>query len=251
MYKHTILSFIFLFSSALASAQYMKRNGEFSDAVEGDALFSLVDSTFIYTEMEEPLWYKGSKRVVFNIDDMNADSTLKPGAKLFDSDLNEIGEIIRTTEVKEVFDLGGFRRGDYRTGILEGYVSSFEFHAGSRPENALMDAMNNTRGNAGRLIVPVIEEFPFENESVNGYNVFVLRDYDQHNSEYNEYPFRILIVMRGSSSLICIITQTEMIESSSAKETSEDFGRNFTWFQRKNDRLAEDMESLMYKFLPI
>lgn len=235
----------------MASAQFMKRNGEFSDAVEGDALFSLVDSTFIYTEMEEPLWYKGSKRVVFDINDMNADSTLQPGAKLYDSDLNIIGEVIRTTEVKEIFDLGGFRRDDYRTGILEGYVSSFEFHAGSRPENALMDAMNNARGNAGRLIVPILTEFPFENESVNGYNVYVLRDRDQHNSEYDEYPFRILIVMRGSSSLICIISQSEPIKSATAKDNSEDFGRYFTWFQRQNDRLAEDMESLMYKFLPI
>lgn len=249
MYKQLLLV---LFGSVLSTTsfgQYMKRNGKFTDAVEGTPLFTLADSTFIYTKFVEPLWYEGSARVVFNIDDMAGDSTLPEGAKLYNEDLEIIGEVKNDVRVNEVFPIGGFRKDDYYSAILKGFVASFEFHPNTRPENAVAKALSSRRGT--REVVPVLESLPFKMEKQGSYNVWVLEDEDQHNSEAKDYPFRMLVVMRGLSSVVCIISLTEPVESPMQEEITEEYGRYYTWFQRRNDRFEEEMKDIMYRYLPI
>ncbi len=228
----------------------MKADGVFVDAIDGEELFSLKDSTFIWTEKAEPLWYRGAKRVLFEEKMMTPDSLLPIGTKLYNDDLEEIGEVINPVRLEEFVDVEGFRKSQYASGILRGYVSSFETHIKSRPEDYIQDALEGRRGNVATKLEPVLSALPFETDVQGGYTVHVLYNKDEHNSE-DAFPFRILLIMRGGGVLISVISMEGYIESENVKDTSEDFGRYFTWFQRRNDRLEEDVQDLMYNYLPL
>lgn len=240
-----------LVASHSSQAQFTKDNSEFTDAPDGTVLFELNEGQFIWSELSETMWYKGSKRVVFTIDQMTADSTLPAGVTLLNENMEEIGKTISEVPIEEVLELGGFRRDEYRTGILRGFVNSFDLKVNSRPEQAIAKALKEERGSAGQILEPLLAEYPFEyHEGVDGYDVYVLRNMDAENHE-EDFPFRILIVMRGSSSLICTVSRHEFIDGKRYKAQEETLSGFYTWYQRPNPRLLDSVDEIVYSYLPL
>ncbi len=248
--RYILSTLCFLMIGTPTYGQFMKPNGVFLDAVEGEELFELKDSTFIWTEKAELLWFRAAKRVLFDEDALTPDSLLPPGTVLYNDDLEEIGRVINPVRLEEYIDVDGFRRSSFASGILRGYVSNFETHINSRPENSIQSALSGRRGNVAAKIQPVLEALPFETDTEGSYTVHVFYDKDQHNSD-GAFPFRMLLIMRGGSVLVCTVSMEGHIESEKAKDQSESLGRYYTWFQRKNDRLEEEIENLTYNYLPL
>lgn len=245
-----LLPILGLILSNTLSAQIMKVGGELVDAVDGNTLITFSDSASLYSEVENPLWYAVSKRIIFDEDDLNADSTLSEGAQIFDYEGNPIGEVKATIQVEEIFQHEGFRMSDYRTGIVKGYVSKFDTYTGSRAEDALESAFNGSRRVNGRDLQSTLKELGFKEELSNGMNVWVLRNTDEENSEHNEFPFRILVIMRGTN-IQCVVTTTERISSSMEREYYEERGRHYTWLGQANNRNRETISDIVYEYLPL
>lgn len=236
--------------SCQLSAQIMKSGGEILDGVEGTTLVTFSDSTTLYSEIETPLWYAVSKRIIFEEDDLNADSTLSEGAEIFDYEGEPIGRVNSTVEVSEIYEHRGFRMSSYRTGIIKGFVSKFDTYTGTRPEDAISNAFGGARRVSGRDLESKLKELGFKREESNGMNVWVLRNVDEENSEYNEFPFRVLVVMRGNN-IQCIVTTTERISINSERDYYEERGRHFSWLTQPNDRNKETISNIVYEYLPL
>lgn len=233
------------------NAQYVKRDGEFKDAVDGETLFTLTDRSFIWaTRAENRLWYDAGKRVIFDIGQMSADSVLSAGTVLYNEDYEVIGSVKQPTDVHSVLEFGGFRKDEFHSGIIKGFISTYDCYVNSRPEDAVTDVLESARGNVGRALAPVLSDFPFETESSGQYTVHVLLNRDQENFR-EDFPFRMIIVMRGEASIICIVSETEYIRADKAKGEEQMNSHYITWFQRSNPRMTEEIESIIYRYLPL
>lgn len=239
-------------SPFFSQAQILKDGCEFLDTIQGNVLVTFTaDGLSSYTEKASALWYYGSKRIVFDESDLTPDSTLIEGAELFNYEGDPIGVVNAEIKVEQILEHTGFRMADYRTGIIHGYLSKFDTRTNSRPEDALEKLFNENQRVNGRELIPLLEELGFEEESVDGFNVYVLRNFDQNNPESVEFPFRVLLIMRGSSSIQCMVTTTERIETISERDYSLERGRHYTWFQVPNNRIKEQFTSIVYKYLPL
>lgn len=246
--KSTLLFTLLTTCSFVSSAQYIKGQGSVKDEVEGQTLFTLNEGTFIYSDKSEALWYEVSKRVVFHIDQLTPDSTLPAGTKLFDDNLEEIGEVQSETPVEQITAMTGFRRGDYRVGILKGYCSTFDTKTNSRPEGAIENALEG-RGSQAQLLSEVHEAYNWEEEVYDNYKVWVLRNTDENNYPENP-PMRLMLVWRGAT-LVCILSPKAYITGNKSKEQSEIANGDVysTWFQRPNARLSEEIETIALRYL--
>lgn len=239
------------FFSATLSAQIMKSGGELVDAVDGNTLVTFTDSTSLYSEIEDPLWYSISKRIAFDEDDLNADSTLSEGVELYDYEGNPIGTVKATIAVTDIFNHTGFRMSSFQTGIIKGFASKFDTYPNSRAENAIEDMMTDSRRVNARELVPKLKTLGFVEEESNGMTVWVLRNSDEENSEFNEFPFRVLVIMRGGNNIQCVVTTTEKISSSSEREYYKERGRHFTWMTTASARNRETINNIVYEYLPL
>lgn len=243
------LTVLFVILSFSATAQFSKPDAEFKDAVDGTTLFTLKDSTFFFGARSEPLWYEGSKRIIFDIKLMTADSVLPADTDFMNEDYEIIGKTSQDVDLKEVLQFGGYRKDEFHSAIITGYVSTFDTYVNSRPEDAVSDALSERRGNLSQLLAPIISGFNFEVDNVEGYTVYVLYNKDAENSE-DRFPPRLILVMRSSASLIGIISESEYIEANKTKGNEEVVRRYVTWFQRPNPRTTEQFENIIYHYLP-
>lgn len=237
-----------VFSQLPTFAQYIKQTGEIVDEVDGNPLFTLEDRTFVYSEKSEALWFHISKKVAFKMSDLSADSTLSHGAILYDQDLEEIGRVKSEVKVIQVTGMNGIRRSDYRWGIVKGYCSTFDTYTNSRPEDAITDALEG-RGQHAQLLSEVMANYPWESDNSSNYSISVLRNEDENNFNENP-PYRIILVWRGST-LMAIISPKEYIRGNKSKSESKivEDTQFATWFQRPNDRLIAEIESIVFNYL--
>ncbi|GGH67838.1 hypothetical protein [Phaeocystidibacter marisrubri] len=245
--KYTLLFLLTTFCFT-AQAQFIKNTGEIKDAVDGKTLFTLEDKTFIYAEVSEPLWYEISKRVVFDVAGLTADSTLSKGTVLYNDDLEPIGEVQAEVEVIQITPYDGFRKDEYRIGIVKGFCSTFDTYTNSLPESAISDALEG-RGQQAQLLSEVMSQFDWEEETYGQYTASILRNYDENNYVRN-VPFRIIIIWRGSN-IMAILSQKDYIDGNKSKDQTRIIEESVycTWFQRPNARLLEEIENIAFDYI--
>lgn len=251
----TSRNFYFLFAmlfGILAQAQNLKKDASIKDTIDGKTIMKLKAGESLYTFSPDISWYKMRKAVwVEKANFSESDSMLAAGTKLYNQYKEEIGEL--TTEVKAL-ETGPPINRSLRKHILvivEGYVSKYDIDRNSIPEEVLEKLLNKGKtNNRIGVLQEALDSLGFFQETLGEMTAYILLE--KNRTLGPDDVFRIIIVVRGGSSVPLILTRDQPLNLNHIRESDEKHsGVRYYWFIKPMAGIKTEAEDVMYKYLPL
>jgi hypothetical protein len=247
----TIFAAFFTLVFIGAHAQLLKRQTKVFNAIEGEELFELVDSTQVSLGNVQDSWY--NTQIVALVERANwneGDSTVSAESIIYNSDKQEIGKTLVGFKAKasRIEDVRKYRKHVWVQ--LEGYVSKRNVHYNSIPEKGLEKIINTkSQGGKQEIFENFFETYEFKKVETSDYTLWVYLD--KNASIEEEKPYRAIVIFRGETSLFCVVTNDRPFTMTKLKMTKEDGSGTYYFVSKPNDKAFEAITDEVYSFIPL
>lgn len=215
-----------------------------------EKLFELAQGEKFYSFPEEEGWYK-IRKIVYTAEGIVPGRSLPSGTILYNEEGEKIGQTMSEVKAQEADTLSRFRKEDRMVAVLEGYVFKTKIEDGSIPEPYLQKALfEKSYRDQKEMLQKLVNDFGFEEAEEFGSSLNARVLYEKHTSVKEDKNFRIILVYRGST-LYGIITHRHRVEAPKIKHKVEDDPYYMIYFFKPSDSQVEEMENMMYTYMPL
>lgn len=232
---------------ALSGKAQLVRNS--ATMVKNDGTAVLLDSVRIYaTDLSDGQY----TAVIFakvhgDFIALAEDSTVLEGAKLYHSKDSIIGSVSGTFEVDTLWPSTARRMSKYYDVVLSGKVSSKDLHRKSFPTLQIEDFFSSNRGAIYEKLTDELKVTGWTTKSFGEYEAW---SYMNDQSTPWAPEFQALIIFR-SGIPYCLVNQGEAFDYEKVKAKEKRNTGTYYFFQRPNDRFFQEIEDIVYDYIPL
>lgn len=241
----------FLLLSFLGSAQLVKNQTKVYDAIDGEALFELKDSTKISLANIKDSWYPSMSVVLVERAMWNeSDSMVNAGAIIYDGEKNEIGKM--TQEIKatssRIEDTRKYRKLVWVQ--LEGFVKNRNVHYSSIPEKELEKIVNSkSRGGQQERFESFFETYGFKKVNEGAFIYYVY--FDENASIGEEKPYRVVAIFKSETLIYGVAMKDHPFDLEKLKLKKESGSGTYYFTSKPTDKQFEEISTTVYGFIPL
>ena len=240
-----------LLMSLNISAQILQSNTRVLNKPQGEPAFELNEGEQLYTYPDDDGWHKVRKEAWVRAVDLIENKFLGQETNLMNKDGDKIGVVIKELKVKEKRLVEGFRDEDRYVVVLEGYLFRTKFKEGSIPEKKINELLAiKNRNTQAKGLKELFELYGFEEKEYGDFTAYAMRETNKTAAE--EKDFRIIVLMRGSTSVYCVLTNGQNVTAPKIKATFEDGDFKGIYMTKPPAKTREKIEgTIMYDFLAL
>jgi hypothetical protein len=216
--------------------------------LNGHGTATLNDSVRLYaTDLKDGQYQSWIHARVLQSNVNISDSSVLKGTELFWMRDQSLGEVQSDYTVDTLWQTTERRMSKYYDVVLSGTIDAKELHRRSFPTPLVEQFLAQNKGALYEKIEPVLLDAGWEFQSLDEYEVFAYMN-KQQNPDRPE--FEALLVFRGSVPY-CFINRGAPFEYEKIKMTEKKSTGTYYYFQRPNKMFEEQLENVVYEFLPL
>lgn len=232
-------------------AQLTEEDCRFLDRPNGDVIISFNDSTTIHLGDIKDSHYPAAKIGLVKTEFFNTeDSTIAPEAILYGPDKKPIGTIkveVKATEAKPS-DVLRWRK--YTWVKIEGFVNKRDIYYYSIPEKGIERLVNSkNRSDMYDKMRHYFRTLEFVKEEFDDYTSYAFLD--ENITLDKEKPYRTIVIMRGGTSLYCVITAEKPFDLLKQKDFKENGAGHYYFVTKPSDKVFDLITDIAYTYIPL
>lgn len=237
--------------TGLANAQMIDGKTDVLSKARGEkVLFTLADSSFIYTYPPENGWFKISVAALVDESVLIDEEKVLANATLYNLKGLEIGKTEEDVIVEDWKEgKGRAQKGKVRI-VLTGYVFNTKIKRGTYPEDEIEKILLiKNREDQTDAFNEFYEKFGFVRRDVGGYRIYILFNYERPFDEENS--FRMMVFLKDGSRFIGIGSNGREIKLKKEKDKIEDQELKLFLAARIPDKDEAVLRDLMINYIAI
>lgn len=229
----------------LANAQIIKGDTEVLSKVRGEkVLFTLADSTVIYTFPPADGWYKISAVVLVDESALIDEEKVLANTKLYNLEGEEIGIAKEELFVEDWKDGKGRSQKGKRQVQLIGYVFQTKIETQSVPEEVVERILRiKNRTEQEEAFEEFYEAFDFERKDIGNYRVYII--YDNEHPFAKENSFRMMVFFKDETRFIGVGSNGREIQLKKEKGVIDDDELKLFLAAKVPDKEEEALRNMM------
>ncbi|CAI8435791.1 MAG: Uncharacterised protein [Cryomorphaceae bacterium] len=245
--KNYLYAALGLLLSLPAFSQVVRREAHLT-ASDGEGTLTLRDSVRVFATDPQNGDYTATVHCWVHRDYVNvADARVMADAALLNEKKDSLGRVSESYPVDSLWESSARRMSKYYEVVLSGRVSARELERRSFPTIALEHFFDGRRGAVRDALVEVLKQQGWERKDFGDYEAWA---YLNKSTNPGLPDFQALLIFRGPIPY-CLINKGAPFEYEKLKGSEQRTHGMYYFFQRPNDRFLQEIDDIVFDYLPL